>query len=124
MTLEQVVAMILKNIKTLASQQAGTDIKDVVLSVPTHWGFKAKMSLVNSAYLADLSVLGLINENSAAAINFAISRNDTDPINIVFFNLGSHNLQISIVKIINKIDETFRLLRSIERQNYSKFGKP
>ena len=98
MTLQQVVAMIFKNIKNHASQQAGTDIKDVVLSVPAHWGFKAKMSLVNSAYLADLSVLGLINENSAAAINFAISRNDTDPINIVFFNLGSHNLQISVVR--------------------------
>lgn len=97
--------MILKNIKTHASHQAGTDIKDVVLSVPANWGFKAKMSLVNSAYLADLSVLGLINENSAAAINFAISRNDTDPINTVFFNLGSHNLQISVIKLFGYFDE-------------------
>ena len=52
MELEQVVAMILKNIKTHASQQAGTDIKDAVLAVPSNWGFKAKMSLVNAAYLA------------------------------------------------------------------------
>ena len=52
MTLEQVIAMILKNIKNYASIQAGTDIKDVVLAVPANWGFKAKMSLVNSAYLA------------------------------------------------------------------------
>lgn len=97
--------MILKNIKIHASHQAGTDIKDVVLSIPANWGFKAKMSLVNAAYLADLSVLGLINENSAAAINFAISRNDTDPINIVFFNLGSHNLQISVIKLFGHFDE-------------------
>lgn len=90
--------MIFRNIKEHASKQAGTDIRDVVLTVPSHWGFKAKMSLVNSAYLADLSVLGLINENSAAAIQFAITRNDTDPFNVMFFNLGSHNLQISIVK--------------------------
>ena len=61
MSLEQVVGMILKNIKQLASQQAGTDIRDVVLSVPSNWGFHAKISLVNAANLADFSVLVLIN---------------------------------------------------------------
>lgn len=89
--------MILRNIKQLASLQAGTDIRDVVLSVPSNWGFHAKMSLVNAAYLAEFSVLGLINENSAAAIQFAISRNDTNPLNIILFNYGSHNLQLSVV---------------------------
>ena len=52
MSLEQVVAMTLRNIKQLASHQAGTDIRDVVLSVPSNWGFHAKISLVNAAYLA------------------------------------------------------------------------
>lgn len=77
MTLEQVVGMILNNIKKHASLQAGTDIRDVVLTIPANWGFKAKMSLVNAAHLAQFHVLGLINENSAAAIHYAISRNDT-----------------------------------------------
>jgi molecular chaperone DnaK (HSP70) len=45
----------------LASQQAGTDIRDAVLSVPSNWGFHSKLSLVNAANLADFSVLGLIN---------------------------------------------------------------
>lgn len=58
------------------------------------------MALINAAGIAGLNVLGLVNENSAAAINFAITRNDTDPINIGFFNLGSHNLQFSIVNFI------------------------
>jgi hypoxia up-regulated 1 len=63
------------------------------------------MSLVNAAYLADLSPLGIINENTAAAIHFAITRNDTDPINIGFFNLGSHNLQITIAQFFGTLDE-------------------
>jgi len=99
MTLEQIVGMILKNIKQLASHQAGTDIRDVVISVPSNWGFNAKLCLVNAANLADFSVLGLINENSAAAIQYAISRNDTDPINVIIFNYGSDNLQVSLVTI-------------------------
>jgi len=89
--------MILKNIKKFGSAQAGSDIRDAVLTVPAHWGFKARMALVNAASIADLSVLGILNENSAAAIHFAITRNDSEAINIGFFNLGSHNLQISIV---------------------------
>lgn len=89
--------MIMKNIKKYSSTQAGSDIKDAVMTVPAHWGFKARMSLVNAAYLADLSILGLIKENTAAAVHYAITRNDTDPINVGFFNLGGYNLQMSIV---------------------------
>lgn len=53
--------MILKNIKKYGSGQAESDIKDAVFTVPAHWGFKARMALVNAAYLADLSPLGIIN---------------------------------------------------------------
>lgn len=97
MTLQQLVGMILKNLKKYASQQADSDIKDAVFTVPAHWGFRARMALVNAAAIAELNALGLVNENTAAAIHFAITRNDSEPINIGFFNLGSHNLQISIV---------------------------
>ena len=103
-SLEQMVGMIMKNIKIYSSQQAGSDIKDSVLTVPAHWGFKAKFSLINAASLAELSVLGLVNENSAAAIHFAITRNDSDPVNIGFFNMGSHNLQVSIVQFFGTVD--------------------
>lgn len=60
-SLEQLVGMILKNIKLHASHQAGSDIKDAVLSVPPNWGWKSKMALINAANIADLSILGLIN---------------------------------------------------------------
>lgn len=96
--------MILKNIKFHASNQAGSEIKDSVLAIPPNWGWKSKMALINAAHIADLSILALINENSAAAIHFAITRNDTEPINIAFFNLGSHNLQFSIVQFSGIID--------------------
>jgi molecular chaperone DnaK (HSP70) len=57
------------------------------------------MCLVNAAHIAGFSVLGLIKENSAAAIQLAISRNDTDPINMILFNYGSYNLQISVIQV-------------------------
>ena len=118
------VAMILKNIKKYSSQQAGSDIRDSVLTVPAHWGFKAKFALINAASLAQLSVLGLINENSAAAVHFAITRNDSDPVNVGFFNMGSQNLQISIVQFFGTFDtvrekniESMRVLSHVSVPN-------
>lgn len=61
MSLQQLVGMILKNMKKYASQQADSDIKDAVFTVPAHWGFKARMALVNAAAIAELNALGLIN---------------------------------------------------------------
>ena len=116
--------MILKNIKKYSSGQAGSDIKDAVLTVPAHWGFKSRIALVNAASIADLSVLGLINENSAAAVHFAITRNDTDPVNIGFFNLGSNVLQITFVKFYGTFDpvrekyiESMRVLAHVSVPN-------
>ena len=52
-----------------------------------------------------MSVLGLVNENTAAITNFAITRNDSEPVNMVIFNLGSANLQISFIKLFGFYDE-------------------
>ena len=109
--------MIIKNIKKYSSTQAGSDIKDAVMTVPAHWGFKARMSLVNAAYLADLSVLGLIKENTAAAVHYAITRNDTDPVNIGFFNLGGYNMQVSIVRSIVTQVQFFGTLDEVKNKN-------
>jgi hypoxia up-regulated 1 len=108
--------MILKNIKKFGSAQAGSDIRDAVLTVPAHWGFKARMALVNAASLADLNILGVLNENSAAAVHFAITRNDSDAINIGFFNLGSDNLQISIVRFYLDRSNSSELLTPSKRR--------
>ncbi len=88
-TLEEMIGMILRNLKKLATLQAGVEIKDCVITVPSNWGFKAKICLVNAAYIADLSVIGLVNENTAAAIHFALDRSDENASNIVLFNMGS-----------------------------------
>lgn len=68
--------MILKNIKSLASKQAGTEIKDVVITVPGNWGLGARNAIVNAATIGGLSVLSILRSNTAAALNYAMTRND------------------------------------------------
>lgn len=90
--------MILKNIKEHASKQAGTEIRDCVLTVPPDWGLAARTALINAAYIADLAILSVMNDNTAAALNYAMARNDNESINVMIYNLGSHKLQVSIIR--------------------------
>lgn len=82
--------MILKNIKTLASKQAGTEIKDTVITIPGNWGLQARTAIVNAANIGGLSVLSILRSNTAAALNYAMTRNDVDPIYIMIVNTGSY----------------------------------
>lgn len=84
--------MILKNIKTLASKQAGTEIKDCVLTIPGNWGIAARMAIINAASIGGLSILSVIRANTAAALNYAMTRNDIEPLNVMFINTGSYYL--------------------------------
>lgn len=68
--------MILKNIKSHASKQAGTEIRDCVITVPASWGVAARTTIINAAYVADLAVLSVLNDNTAAALNYGMTRND------------------------------------------------
>lgn len=53
--------------------------------------------MIEAAEVADLYVLSLISENTGAAINYALnqrSKNTTEK--ILFINLGSNSLQMTI----------------------------
>lgn len=58
-------------------------------------------------------------------MHFAITRNDSDPVNIGFFNMGSNNLQMSIIQFFGTVDpvrekniESMRVLSHISIPNF------
>jgi hypoxia up-regulated 1 len=77
-SLLQTVAMMFRYIKNEAEKHIKGSIKDVVLTVPCHWNLKQRKFLVDAASLADLYVLSLIHENTAAALNYALSHRTTN----------------------------------------------
>lgn len=77
-SLLETVAMMLKYVKLQAEKAAKGSLKDVILIVPNHWNIHQRQFLVHAAELADLYVLSLIHENTAAAINYALSQRTTN----------------------------------------------
>ena len=74
---EELLAMELKNIKANAEAAAakGTEITDVVLTVPAFYTAEERRALYLAVDLAGMKVLGLINDGLAVGLNYATSRN-------------------------------------------------
>lgn len=98
-TPEELVAMILSHAKDItAAYGAGAQTRDCVLTVPSFYTQHERLSLIDAASLADLNILALIDETTAAGLHFGIDRIDKDPFNVLFYNMGASALQVSIIR--------------------------
>jgi len=101
-TPEELVAMVLSHAKDITTAYGvTTPVKDCVLTVPAFYTQHERRALLNAAELADLNVLALINENTAAALHFGIDRIDEEPKNYLFYNMGAGSLQVSVVRYLS-----------------------
>jgi molecular chaperone DnaK (HSP70) len=96
---EEIAAMILRYAKTLAEKQGSIQIKDCVITVPSHWRMNARLALATAAKISGLHVLSFVHENTAAALYYGIDRVDENKTHtVLFYNLGAQSLQVSVVE--------------------------
>jgi len=101
-TPEELVAMVLTHAKDITAAYGVTSpLKDCVLTVPSFYTQHERRALLDAAQLADLNVLALINENTAAALHFGIDRIDEKPQTYLFYNMGAGSLQVSVVRYLS-----------------------
>lgn len=98
-TPEELVAMVLSHARDI-TKAFGVDgtITDCVLTVPSFYTQHERSALLDAASLADLNVLALIDENTAAGLHYGIDRIDDEPVNVLFYNMGASALQVSIMQ--------------------------
>ena len=95
---EQVLGQYLEYFKNLAKKQSKKGMKDVVITVPPYAGFKYRLALRDAVRLADLNPLAFIHENTAAALYLGINRMDNETKKMIFYNMGSSSLKVSLVE--------------------------
>lgn len=104
-TPEELVAMVLTHAVDISVaysiESTGKAIappRDVVLTVPSYATQKERLALQDAAELANLNVLSLIDENTAAALHYGMDKTfDTEQL-ILFYNMGGSSLQVSLVR--------------------------
>ena len=88
--IEEVIAMILRHAKEMSEKQAGMSLTDCIVTIPSNWNLGQREVFHQAISLSGLSLLGFINENTAAALYYGIERNDiNETISVLFYNLGN-----------------------------------
>lgn len=88
--------MLLQHAKLLAFNHGGKAIKDCVITVPSSFTQHEKSAVFTAASIADLNILTLIEENTAAALQYGIDRIHETPTNVLYYNMGAEGIQVSL----------------------------
>eukprot|EP00397_Hematodinium_sp_SG-2012_P010312 GEMP01010422.1.p1 GENE.GEMP01010422.1~~GEMP01010422.1.p1 ORF type:complete len:716 (+),score=181.20 GEMP01010422.1:124-2271(+) len=105
---EQISSMVLTKMKETAEMYLGEAVQDAVITVPAYFNDAQRQATKDAGMIAGLNVLRIINEPTAAAIAFGMSRVDTkDPnsTNVLIFDLGGGTFDVSLVQIEQSVYE-------------------
>jgi len=94
----QISAMILQNIKLTAEEYLGSDVTDVVITVPAYFNDSQRQATKDAGAIAGLNVKRIINEPTAAALAYGLDKKNKDQ-KIAIYDLGGGTFDVSILEI-------------------------
>lgn len=102
-TATQLVAMYLSKIKQTAAAELKLPVSDIVMSVPAWFTDVQRRALLDAAEIAGLKLLRLINDTTAAALGWGITKLDLPgpeetPKRVCFVDIGHSEYCVSIVE--------------------------
>ncbi|MCD7892215.1 MAG: Hsp70 family protein [Erysipelotrichaceae bacterium] len=92
--------MILKGIKDMAEEQ-GEEVTDVIITVPAYFGLKERNLTKAAGEGVGLNVMDLINEPTAAALNYC-HRLFQEDMNILVYDLGGGTFDVTLINMSMK----------------------
>lgn len=104
-----VSSLILKRMKEYANAQ-GHDVKDVVITCPAYFGNEERAATKQAGLIAGLNVLNIVNEPTAAALNYCC-REFKENRKIMVYDLGGGTFDITLFDF--SVDESGNALIDI-----------
>lgn len=102
-------SLILKRMKEYANAQ-GYDVKDVVITCPAYFGNEERAATKQAGLIAGLNVLNIVNEPTAAALNYCC-REFKESRKIMVYDLGGGTFDITLFDF--SVDENGKALIDI-----------
>lgn len=102
-TATQLVSMFLGKVKATAAAELKLPVKEIVMSVPVWFTDIQRRALMDAADIAGLQLLRLINDTTAAALGWGITKLDLPtaeekPKRVAFIDIGHSNYTCSIIE--------------------------
>lgn len=95
---EAISAIILKKLKADAEANLGDTIDGAVITVPAFFSDVQRTSTMDAAKMAGINTLAIINEPTAAALAYGISKGSSEPKTVLVYDLGGGTFDVTIIK--------------------------
>jgi molecular chaperone DnaK len=101
---QQISAYILKYLMDCASKHLGEDIDRAVITVPAYFSDEQRRATVEAGKLAGINVERIINEPTAAALDYGIEHME-ECRNILIYDLGGGTLDVTVLEMFEGVLE-------------------
>lgn len=85
---EEISAMVLGKMKSIAEEYLGETVTDAVITVPAYFNDQCRQATKDAGAIAGLNVLRIINEPTAAALAYGLDKKRDKEEKILVFDLG------------------------------------
>lgn len=101
---EEVSAMILQKMRSIAETYLGEDVKHAVVTVPAYFNDAQRQATKDAGTISGMTVQRIINEPTAAAIAYGLDKKGKEQ-NILVFDLGGGTFDVTLLTIDNDVFE-------------------
>jgi len=101
---EEVSAMVLTKMKTIAEAYLGQEVKQAVVTVPAYFNDAQRQATKDAGTISGMNVRRIINEPTAAAIAYGMDKKGGEK-NILVFDLGGGTFDVTALTIDNGVFE-------------------
>jgi molecular chaperone DnaK len=103
LSLEQVSALILREVKDVAQNHLGEEVNRAVITVPAYYNERQRAAVRNAGALAGLQVERILNEPTAAALAYAYGRHLNQ--RVLVYDLGGGTFDASVLELADNVYE-------------------
>ncbi|MFT3916744.1 MAG: TIGR02266 family protein [Anaeromyxobacteraceae bacterium] len=103
LTLEQVAALILREVKEIAQNHLGEEVNRAVITVPAYYNERQRAAVRKAGALAGLAVERIVNEPTAAALAYGYGRHVTQ--RVLVYDLGGGTFDASVLELAENVYE-------------------
>jgi len=101
---EEVSAMVLGKMRSIAETFLGKEIKNAVVTVPAYFNDAQRQATKDAGAISGMNVMRIINEPTAAAIAYGLDKKGGEK-NILVYDLGGGTFDVTLLTIDNGVFE-------------------